>query len=135
MSKGYAEGSALEERLADAERAQRERHTPDTPQRLAVFGSTADAPEQHFLGWAAEDAGLSRRWRGFESRWGYSDLVRRDRLKLGGSRGDGVVPLPSGRRCYAAGDAREREQGQAEKTRTPNAGRCQFVGRLHGEHA
>jgi hypothetical protein len=52
MAKGYAEGSALEEALADLERAQREAHAPEAPLRLAVFGSTADKPEPHFLGWA-----------------------------------------------------------------------------------
>jgi hypothetical protein len=54
MAKGYAEGSALEEALADLERAQRKTHAPDVPLRLAVFGSTADKPEPHFLGWADE---------------------------------------------------------------------------------
>ena len=54
MSKGYAEGSALEERLADLERAQHERREPEAVVRLAVFGSTAAEPEQHFLGWADE---------------------------------------------------------------------------------
>jgi hypothetical protein len=54
MSKGYAEGPALEERLADLERAQREKRKPGTRLRLAVFGSTADEPESHFLGWADE---------------------------------------------------------------------------------
>ena len=54
MSKGYAEGSALEERLADLERSQRERRTPESPLRLAVFGSTAGELEPHFLGWADE---------------------------------------------------------------------------------
>ena len=54
MSKGYAEGSALEERLADLERSKREKLAPATPMRLAVFGSTADEPEPHFLGWADE---------------------------------------------------------------------------------
>ena len=54
MSKGYAEGSALEERLADFERAKREHRTKDAPLRLAVFGSTADEAEPHFLGWADE---------------------------------------------------------------------------------
>jgi hypothetical protein len=54
MSKGYAEGSALEERLADLERAQREAPTSDRPSRVAVVGSTADEPEAHFLGWADE---------------------------------------------------------------------------------
>jgi hypothetical protein len=54
MAKGYAEGSALEEALADLERAQRKTHTPQAPLRLAVVGSTADKPEPHFLGWADE---------------------------------------------------------------------------------
>jgi hypothetical protein len=54
MSKGYAEGSALEERLADLERSKRERRAPAAPLRLAVFGSTADDAEAHFLGWADE---------------------------------------------------------------------------------
>ena len=54
MSKGYAEGSALEERLADFERAQRQTRAPDASVRLAVFGSTADEPDPHFLGWADE---------------------------------------------------------------------------------
>jgi hypothetical protein len=54
MSKGYAEGSALEERFADLERSQRKSRTPDVPSRLAVFGSTADNGDSHFLGWADE---------------------------------------------------------------------------------
>ena len=54
MSKGYAEGSALEERLADLERSKRQRGAKDVPLRLAVFGSTADQPKEHFLGWADE---------------------------------------------------------------------------------
>jgi hypothetical protein len=54
MSKGYAEGSALEERLADLERSKRRRGTKEVPLRLAVFGSTADERERHFLGWADE---------------------------------------------------------------------------------
>jgi hypothetical protein len=52
MSKGYAEGSALEERLADFERAKRDKRSPQASLRLAVFGSTADEREPHFLGWA-----------------------------------------------------------------------------------
>jgi len=54
MSKGYAEGSALEERLADLERSKRHEHQEDVALRLAVFGSTADEAEAHFLGWADE---------------------------------------------------------------------------------
>jgi hypothetical protein len=54
MSKGYAEGSALEERLADLERAQRARTEPASALRLAVFGATEAEPDSHFLGWADE---------------------------------------------------------------------------------
>ena len=54
MSKGYAEGSALEERLADFERSKRGQRSPQVALRLAAFGSTIDEPEAHFLGWADE---------------------------------------------------------------------------------
>jgi hypothetical protein len=53
MGKGYAEGSAVEERLAALERGD----DPDAPLdagRAAVYGSTEDEPERHFLGWADE---------------------------------------------------------------------------------
>jgi hypothetical protein len=53
MGKGYAEGSAVEERLAALERGD------DTAAgrgvwRRAVLGSTEAEPERHFLGWADE---------------------------------------------------------------------------------
>jgi hypothetical protein len=53
MGKGYAEGSAVEERLAALERG-------DDPQagldlgRAAVYGSTDDDPETHFIGWVGD---------------------------------------------------------------------------------
>ena len=53
MGKGYAEGSAVEERLAALERG-------DDPVarveagRPAVYGSTPDDSAQHFIGWADE---------------------------------------------------------------------------------
>ena len=53
MSKGYAEGPAAEEHLAELERAKR----PKAPSRVlrgAVFGSTDAHPKPHFLGWADE---------------------------------------------------------------------------------
>ncbi len=55
MAKGYAEGPAAEE----AERRREELAAgalpaPRTVSRLAVYGSTADDPERHFLGWADE---------------------------------------------------------------------------------
>ena len=54
MSKGYAEGPAAEEaerRLAELERGPAE---PERAERPAVYGSTADEPERHFLGWRDE---------------------------------------------------------------------------------
>jgi hypothetical protein len=53
MGKGYAEGSAVEERLAALERGAE----PDAPVdagRPAVYASTAAEPAQHFIGWADE---------------------------------------------------------------------------------
>ena len=52
MGKGYAEGSAVEERLAAMERGDADaRRAPD---RKGVFGSTEAQPAQHFLGWLGE---------------------------------------------------------------------------------
>jgi hypothetical protein len=53
MGKGYAEGSAVEERLAAMERGDDFRLQLDAG-RVAVYGSTEAEPEQHFLGWADE---------------------------------------------------------------------------------
>ena len=50
MAKGYAEGPAAEEaerRLDELERGSE----PEPEERLAVFGSTEDEPERHFIGW------------------------------------------------------------------------------------
>jgi hypothetical protein len=54
MAKGYAEGPAAEEaerRLAELERGGSE---AEPELRLAVYGSTEDEPERHFLGWRDE---------------------------------------------------------------------------------
>jgi hypothetical protein len=53
MGKGYAEGSAVEERLAALERGDDLSAGIDAG-RAAVYGSTEDEPEPHFLGWADE---------------------------------------------------------------------------------
>ena len=54
MSKGYAEGPAAEE--AERRREELERGGPERArvQRAAVYGSTDDQPERHFLGWRDE---------------------------------------------------------------------------------
>jgi hypothetical protein len=50
MGKGYAEGSAVEERQAALERGDDLDEQFDTG-RAAVYGSTDDEPDQHFIGW------------------------------------------------------------------------------------
>jgi hypothetical protein len=55
MPKGYADGPAAEEaerRLEELERGVDQRGEPEL--RLAVYGSTEDEPERHFLGWRDE---------------------------------------------------------------------------------
>jgi hypothetical protein len=54
MGKGYAEGPAAEERFADLERAERGGAEEAAPERAAVYGSTEDDSERHFLGWLGE---------------------------------------------------------------------------------
>jgi hypothetical protein len=52
MAKGYAEGPAAEEAEARRDALERGELADDrAPERLAVYGSTADEPERHFLGW------------------------------------------------------------------------------------
>jgi hypothetical protein len=50
VGKGYAEGSAVEERLAALERGDDPDARVDAGRR-AVYGSTEDDPETHFIGW------------------------------------------------------------------------------------
>jgi hypothetical protein len=50
MGKGYAEGSAVEERLAALERGDDPSGQMDAG-RPAVYGSTEDDSETHFIGW------------------------------------------------------------------------------------
>ena len=53
MGKGYAEGSAVEERLAALERGDDSAAALDSG-RAAVYACTDDDPERHFVGWADE---------------------------------------------------------------------------------
>jgi hypothetical protein len=53
MGKGYAEGPAAEERYEALERGDRGRIGAPKA-RPAVFGSTRENPERHFIGWAGE---------------------------------------------------------------------------------
>jgi len=51
MGKGYAEGPAAEEAERRLEELERGGAEPEQEVRLAVYGSTEDEPERHFLGW------------------------------------------------------------------------------------
>ncbi len=54
MGKGYAEGPAAEERFAALERGEGFDTSPAPEDRQAVYGSTAENAEKHFIGWADE---------------------------------------------------------------------------------
>ncbi len=51
MGKGYAEGPAAEEAERRLEELASGRQAEPPQERAAVYGSTADEPERHFLGW------------------------------------------------------------------------------------
>jgi hypothetical protein len=54
MGKGYAEGPAAEERYEALERGEDIALEPEAPERHAVYGSTDDEPDKHFIGWVGE---------------------------------------------------------------------------------
>lgn len=54
MSKGYAEGPAAEEAERRLEELAAGPPPREEPQRVAVYGSTLDELERHFLGWLGE---------------------------------------------------------------------------------
>ena len=54
MAKGYAEGPAAEEAERRREELERGSEEPEREQRLAVYGSTPDQTERHFIGWQDE---------------------------------------------------------------------------------
>ena len=54
MAKGYAEGPAAEEAERRRDELERARAGREPEPRLAVYGSTEDDPERHFLGWRDE---------------------------------------------------------------------------------
>ncbi|MGI8606667.1 MAG: hypothetical protein ACR2L0_05865 [Gaiellaceae bacterium] len=51
MGTGYAEGPAAEERFAALERGEDGVVAVHPLDRQAVYGSTPDDPERHFIGW------------------------------------------------------------------------------------
>ncbi len=51
MVKGYAEGPAAEEAERRLEELERGSTAEQREERAAVYGSTEDDPERHFIGW------------------------------------------------------------------------------------
>ncbi|MGH3091897.1 MAG: hypothetical protein ACRDOG_06165 [Gaiellaceae bacterium] len=76
MGKGYAEGPAAEERFEALERGDDTRALAEPPQRPAVYGSTDENPERHFLGWVDEVDPDELFARG--EAWGLTVVRRRD---------------------------------------------------------
>jgi hypothetical protein len=54
MPKGYAEGPAAEEAERRRDELERGVSEDSVVERAAVYGSTEDQPERHFLGWLGE---------------------------------------------------------------------------------
>ena len=54
MAKGYAEGPAAEEAERRREELERGPEEQEAEDRLAVYGSTEDERERHFIGWRDE---------------------------------------------------------------------------------
>ncbi len=54
MGKGYAEGPAAEERYEALERGEHAEPVAVARERPAVYGSTPDRLEKHFIGWLGE---------------------------------------------------------------------------------
>jgi hypothetical protein len=54
MPRGYMEGPAAEEAERRAEELARGPQPEAPPERPAVYGSTEEQPEPHFLGWLGE---------------------------------------------------------------------------------
>ncbi|HEY7195966.1 MAG TPA: hypothetical protein VH306_02140 [Gaiellaceae bacterium] len=76
MGKGYAEGPAAEERFAELERAERNATEIEGTERAAVYGSTADEPDKHFIGWL-DDVDPDALFASGKA-WGLSVLRRRE---------------------------------------------------------
>jgi hypothetical protein len=54
MARGYAEGPAAEEHARMLEEREHDRDEALPDERAAVYGSTADRPDRHFLGWLGD---------------------------------------------------------------------------------
>ena len=76
MGKGYAEGPAAEERYEALERGEDDMLLTRTAERRAVYGSTDDQPDRHFLGWV-EDVDPDELFTTGKA-WGISVVRRRE---------------------------------------------------------
>jgi hypothetical protein len=75
VSKGYAEGPAQDEAARRLEEIERGRgDDAEQPERVAVYGATAENPEPHLLGWVP-DVDADELFRSGKA-WGLT-LVRR----------------------------------------------------------
>jgi len=54
VPKGYAEGPAAEEAERRLDELERGIEEDKEPERLAVYGATAENPEPHLLGWVPD---------------------------------------------------------------------------------
>lgn len=54
MPKGYAEGPAAEEAERRLDELERGLPSDDAAERAAVYGSTEDEPQPHFIGWLGD---------------------------------------------------------------------------------
>ena len=54
MPRGYMEGPASDEAERRLEELERGEEAEAPQERLAVYGSTAEQPERHFIGWAGD---------------------------------------------------------------------------------
>jgi hypothetical protein len=76
VGKGYAEGPAAEERFEALERGEDDELLTRAADRRAVYGSTDDRPERHFLGWI-EDVDPDKLFASGKA-WGISVVRRRE---------------------------------------------------------
>jgi hypothetical protein len=54
VPKGYAEGPAAEEAERRLDELERGLPSDDPAERAAVYGSTEDEPQPHFIGWLGD---------------------------------------------------------------------------------
>jgi hypothetical protein len=76
VGKGYAEGPAADERYEALERGDEDELLARPVERRAVYGSTDDEPDRHFLGWL-DDTDPDELFESGKA-WGISVVRRRE---------------------------------------------------------